>query len=125
MTNKLTKQDLQAIGQLIDKKLDVQSSHFDAKLEVQDKRFDAKLEVQAKRYSGLLDGFRKEIGLEIRDLAQHFNQSQVKLREEIRRDTNQLLDEHQDEILSAISELILDDKIAGIERRLLALETAQ
>lgn len=96
----LTKEDLKAIGQLVDVRLDA----------------------QAKRYSGLLDGLRTEMRHEMRDLAQHFNQSQAKLREEIRKDTEKLLAEHQGELLEAISDLILEDKIASIEARLVKLE---
>lgn len=100
MSKTLTKEDLKAIGQLV----------------------DARLETQSKRYSGLLDGLRTEMRHEMRDLAQHFNQSQAKLREEIRKDTEQLLAEHQDEILKAISELIFEDKLASIEARLAKVE---
>lgn len=42
----LDKQDLQAIAELIDTKLEQQTKAFDTKLEQQSQRFDAKLEQQ-------------------------------------------------------------------------------
>lgn len=82
------------------------------------------LEKVANDLTGLrqhTDSSFEQVHAEIKDLVQHFNQSQV----EQNRHFEGLLREHHESLIESINEVIINDKLGSLERRVSKLEAAQ